>query len=385
MHLCVTISCCEEVAHDHVSLIQQQLQFQKRTKMAKTSQHALKKGTASSSSLLPDPSKKGVKVYYINLEKSTERRMWMEDHLKKIGVPFERFPALTFNHTGGEYMLEDIPKLQEAFGHFSCGPWRCLDANDFACCRGLSGGAAFLTIHYDSFGNTTNTLSPVTTMLGNLASHMLVFKRIAQDYAHGMQDPVIVMEDDAVLKTDWNISLADAETLMDDWDILKLYNYHVDGCDSKVCTSKGQCVVKANRECQPMVTTALLVNPASAHKVLSALEDEFKGLFNAAPGAYNGLVSDHSGWSVAQDSDLYASCQGKPLTGIWDIPNSPVLYSCYFQNNCLLYGALRFSVDVLLRWAACHDKLNLFAATPHIAFPNPVQNAMTTMGALPTH
>ncbi len=52
------------------------------------------------------------KVYYINLDKSVERRAFMEQQFEDLGVPLERYPGIL-----GKAM--DAEKLKELKGHFN--------------------------------------------------------------------------------------------------------------------------------------------------------------------------------------------------------------------------------------------------------------------------
>ena len=61
------------------------------------------------------------KIYYINLDKRTDRRDFAETQLSALGIPYERFPAILANredllNTDGKYhefYLRCIPHIKE--------------------------------------------------------------------------------------------------------------------------------------------------------------------------------------------------------------------------------------------------------------------------------
>jgi len=228
-------------------------------------------------------------IWYVNMEHSAERRATMAAHLAKVGLPFTRFPALSFRTTAEsnasevDFTEQDRQLMQTVFGDWNCGKWKCA-APDIVCCLGYR-QALQLYCHSNERG-----FSPVrgTNYLGNLASHVMILKEIRdtllqEDEAKGA---VIIAEDDVrfPLDWDWKSALEDSLAEVGDWDLLRLYSFSIPELpfmnrteclsEETVCGKHhGQCLVRmVHGKCTALSTGALLINLAKIPKILHALE-----------------------------------------------------------------------------------------------------------------
>lgn len=263
------------------------------------------------------------KVVYINRDNDTDRKAFMEAQGRNLSMNFERFPAIELTHTdNGDFIQEDLPKLKKAFARWACDLKVCFAGTMNTTIHGTAGGS-----NPKAHLNKVANFSP----LGNLASHLIVFQQLEHDYANGLRNWTIVAEDDCrFLSSDWVERLMHVASLTDEWDIIKLYSTGHDGnhqsaafhshmCDSSLCMN-GQCM-----RCMRTInwgTTALLVNPSKATKILRAIE-------------------------------------------------------LAFQKQKMSYK--RFSIDYMLAVAAEWGFINAFVTTPVLAKPDALLNKESTM------
>lgn len=140
------------------------------------------------------------KIYYINCDSATDRRALQEEHLGRLGVPYERFSCVS-----GE-TVEDVLQKPEA-----------LEID-------VRGRPKLAYLH-----NVKETTHAHT--IGTWISHYVLFDRIARMHADDPEGLYLVLEDDAIL--DPRFSIADIDrislSLPADWAYASL-NVHESYC-----------------------------------------------------------------------------------------------------------------------------------------------------------
>lgn len=158
------------------------------------------------------------KIYLINLNRDTGRLALMTEQLNRLGLPFERFPAI---HG------VDMPEWLRPY---------FLSAN----------------------GSIASDLR--LGEVGCYASHLAVMARIAE-----RNQPALILEDDIELDPDLPTVLASIHNLPNDWDIVRLSNpKRRTIAVGRLCA--GRDVVKYSRI--PTRTGACLITSAGARKFL---------------------------------------------------------------------------------------------------------------------
>ena len=159
------------------------------------------------------------KIYLINLNRDTERLALMTEQFNRLGLSFERFPA-----------IHGIEMPEWLRPYFLCA--------DGSIASNLRLGE-----------------------VGCYASHLAVMARIAE----GSQ-PALILEDDIELDPDFPAILASIHNLPNDWDIVRLSNPKRRTVTvGRLCA--GRDVVKYSRI--PTTTGACLITSAGARKFLN--------------------------------------------------------------------------------------------------------------------
>jgi GR25 family glycosyltransferase involved in LPS biosynthesis len=184
------------------------------------------------------------KIYYINLDKSADRKEFMENHLSDIDIPYERF-------SGIEVEEEDLQGKYESFYN------------------------RFALRDEKNFMRTENPRKTMLGYLGNYLAHYFVQKK-AFESDHGNY---LVLEDDWSVNNECidEIEKVFKQGLVNwDWDIFgSFWSSHKD-IVIKHTGIAGRSRFHNNRHCAPLGGTHfMLYNKRSTQKIINFLDCEY--------------------------------------------------------------------------------------------------------------
>merc|ERR1719160_2300602 len=145
------------------------------------------------------------KVFYINLDKETQKKNKMEAKLKQSGLTYERFPAATWQEIQKMPKDKDVP--QELLQYSS------------------QGNSDYLKWFPENAKQVTHAI---------YLSHARLLKKISEE-DNDSDDVYVVLEDDVTLNKNWKEELTEkAKTLPKDWDVAKFVYWGIKRCEDKV-------------------------------------------------------------------------------------------------------------------------------------------------------
>mmetsp|Transcript_78657 Transcript_78657/g.148447 ORF Transcript_78657/g.148447 Transcript_78657/m.148447 type:complete len:366 (-) Transcript_78657:97-1194(-) len=141
------------------------------------------------------------KVYYINLDKSTDRRDFMESQLNQSGVPYKRFSA--------------IPGADVKAGKYD----RIL--RNRSMCKLMLWEDGFWEEGIHLVNEDGSLADTVWNGLGDMVSHHLIYEEILQEDP-ASDDLYLVLEDDAILPEGWQNTEEYMSQIPPDWTSVNL-------------------------------------------------------------------------------------------------------------------------------------------------------------------